>query len=63
MLRFKRGYMKAILNNKIIAESNRTIRVEGNHYFPPDVVKIEFFDMQILGRDCCAHSQSSSMDP
>jgi uncharacterized protein (DUF427 family) len=26
--------MKAIWNNQIIAESNETIVVEGNHYFP-----------------------------
>jgi uncharacterized protein (DUF427 family) len=55
--------MKAIWNNKIVAESNATIPFEGNHCFPPDVVKIEFFDLQILGRNCCAHSQPSSMDP
>jgi len=30
--------MKAIWHNKIIAESNDTIVVEGNHYFPPGSV-------------------------
>lgn len=30
--------MKAIWNNEIIAESNDTIVVEGNHYFPPEAV-------------------------
>ena len=35
--------MKAIWNNTIIAESNDTIIVENNHYFPPDAVKKEFF--------------------
>ena len=34
--------MKAILNNQIIAESDDTVVVEGNHYFPPDSVKMEF---------------------
>jgi len=33
--------MKAIWNNEVIAESNETIVVEGNHYFPPDSVKAE----------------------
>lgn len=33
--------MKAIWNNKIIAESNSTIVIEGNHYFPPDSVNRE----------------------
>lgn len=35
--------MKAIWNNTVIAESDRTIVVEGNHYFPPDSIKPEFF--------------------
>ena len=26
--------MKAIWNNQVIAESNDTINIEGNHYFP-----------------------------
>lgn len=29
---------KAIWNGKVIAESDRTIIVEGNHYFPLDTV-------------------------
>lgn len=34
---------KAIWNNMIIAESDKTIVVEGNHYFPPDSIKKEYF--------------------
>jgi uncharacterized protein (DUF427 family) len=34
--------MKAIWNDEIIAESNKTEVVEGNHYFPADAVKKEF---------------------
>jgi uncharacterized protein (DUF427 family) len=34
--------MKAIWNNKIIAESNDTIVIENNHYFPPNAVKKEY---------------------
>lgn len=30
--------MKAIWKNTIIAESDKTIVVEGNHYFPPEAV-------------------------
>ncbi len=30
--------MKAIWNNQVIAKSNDTIVVEGNHYFPEDAV-------------------------
>ena len=35
--------MKAIWENTLLAESNRTIVVEGNYYFPPDAIKREFF--------------------
>jgi uncharacterized protein (DUF427 family) len=34
---------KAIWNGKVLAESDRTIVVEGNHYFPPDSVKRQYF--------------------
>ena len=34
--------MKAIWNDKVIAESDETINVEGNQYFPRDSVKKEF---------------------
>lgn len=35
--------MKAIWNNAVIAESDQTIVVEGNHYFPPTAIKSEYF--------------------
>lgn len=35
--------MKAIWNGKVVAESEKTEMVEGNHYFPPESVKKEFF--------------------
>ena len=35
--------MKAIWNGTILAESNETIEIEGNEYFPPDSVKQDFF--------------------
>jgi len=35
--------MKAIWNGQVIAESNDTVVVEGNHYFPADSIKREFF--------------------
>lgn len=34
--------MKAIWNGEVIAESNDTVVVEGNHYFPMDSLKREF---------------------
>ena len=35
--------MKAIWNGTVVAESDATRVVEGNHYFPPDSVKREYF--------------------
>jgi uncharacterized protein (DUF427 family) len=35
--------MKAIWENIILAESNATIVVEGNHYFPPDSINQNYF--------------------
>lgn len=34
--------MKAEWNGKVIADSDETVVVEGNHYFPPDSVLREF---------------------
>ena len=34
--------MKAIMNNTVIAESDETIVIENNHYFPPNSIKREF---------------------
>lgn len=33
---------KAIWNGKIIAESDKTVELEGNHYFPRQSVKSEY---------------------
>jgi len=35
--------MKAIWNNQVIAESEKTVVVENNHYFPKSAIKQEFF--------------------
>ena len=35
--------MKAIWKDTIIAESDETIIVEGNNYFPPNSIKQKFF--------------------
>jgi uncharacterized protein (DUF427 family) len=35
--------MKATWKNTIIAESDRTVVIEGNHYFPPNSIKTEYF--------------------
>lgn len=35
--------MKAIWNGTVLAESDKTIVVENNHYFPPDSVNRQYF--------------------
>ena len=35
--------MKAIWNNQVIAESDETIVVENNHYFPEESIRKEYF--------------------
>ncbi len=34
---------KAIWNGQVLAESDTTVEVEGNQYFPADALKQEFF--------------------
>ncbi|MDH3386164.1 MAG: DUF427 domain-containing protein, partial [Nitrosopumilus sp.] len=36
--------MKAIWNDIVIAESDNTVIVEGNHYFPIESIKKEYFE-------------------
>lgn len=33
--------MRAVVNNTVVAESDQTIIVEGNHYFPPGSVNAD----------------------
>jgi uncharacterized protein (DUF427 family) len=35
--------MKAIWNDTVIAESNETVVIENNHYFPANSIKREYF--------------------
>lgn len=42
-MRYETKNMKAVWNNQIIAESNETVVIEGNHYFPASSVKMEYF--------------------
>lgn len=34
---------KAMWNGVVLAESDHTVVVEGNHYFPPESIKREYF--------------------
>jgi uncharacterized protein (DUF427 family) len=35
---------RAIWNGVVVAESPETVTVEGNHYFPPDSIRREYFE-------------------
>lgn len=44
--------MKAIWNGQTLAESNETIVVEGNHYFPESSINKEFFQPSDTRTNC-----------
>mgnify|MGYP000085198469 FL=1 len=44
--------MKAIWNGEVIAESNNTVVVEGNHYFPHDSIKKEYYHASNTQSNC-----------
>ncbi|MCC9135637.1 DUF427 domain-containing protein [Pontibacter silvestris] len=44
--------MKAIWNNIVIADSDKTIEVEGNQYFPANTVKKEFLENSRTHTNC-----------
>ncbi len=44
--------MKAIWNDEVIAESNETVVVEGNHYFPAGSVTEEYLQPSDTTYEC-----------
>lgn len=44
--------MKAIWNNQVIAQSDKTVVVEGNHYFPAESIKKGFFKESTYTTTC-----------
>jgi uncharacterized protein (DUF427 family) len=51
--------MKAIWNNTVIAESEDTVLVEGNHYFPESALKREFTTFSNHKSSCAWKGQAS----
>lgn len=43
---------KAVWNDKVLAESEETIMIEGNHYFPPDSVNLDYFEVSNTNTFC-----------
>ena len=48
----KRHIMKAVWNKQVIAQSDDTVVVEGNHYFPQDALNGEFFENSTNKTEC-----------
>lgn len=44
--------MKAIWNDTVVAESEKTVVVEGNHYFPPETINTDFFQLSSTHTTC-----------
>jgi len=43
---------KAIWNGAVLADSDRTVIVEGNHYFPPESVDKQYFELSDTKTTC-----------
>ncbi|HYY59537.1 MAG TPA: DUF427 domain-containing protein [Pyrinomonadaceae bacterium] len=54
--------MKAIWRDAILAESDDTIVVEGNHYFPPEAVRREYFKESATHSTCPWKGEASYYD-
>jgi uncharacterized protein (DUF427 family) len=44
--------VRAVWNGAVLAESDRTVVVEGNHYFPPEALRREYFTDSSLHTEC-----------
>ena len=51
--------MKAIWNDTILAESNETVVIENNHYFPPDSTNKVYFKESTTHTICPWKGQAS----
>lgn len=54
--------MKALWHGTVLADSAQTIVVEGNHYFPPDSVHLEFFEPTETHSTCPWKGEASYYD-
>jgi uncharacterized protein (DUF427 family) len=56
------GPVQAIWNGVVVAESDRTVRVEGNHYFPPEDIKDEYLQPSARHSICPWKGRASYYD-
>ncbi len=53
---------KAVWNGAVLAESDETIVVEGNHYFPPESINRDYFADSTNHSRCYWKGQASYYD-
>ena len=53
---------KAVWNGTILAESDKTVVVEGNHYFPPDSLNRQYFNASKARTNCPWKGRASYYD-
>ncbi len=53
---------RVIYKGVVIAESDKTIVIEGNHYFPPDAIKREYFQPNSMHTTCAWKGVASYYD-
>jgi uncharacterized protein (DUF427 family) len=51
--------MKAVWKNTVLAESDQTVMVEGNHYFPPEAVNRQYLKPSDTHSTCPWKGQAS----
>ena len=51
--------MKATWNNAVLAESDKTIVIEGNHYFPHDSINKNYFQESKTHTTCSWKGEAS----
>ncbi len=54
--------MKATWNGTVLAESDDTVVVEGNHYFPPESIHKEYFQASAAHTICGWKGEASYYD-
>jgi uncharacterized protein (DUF427 family) len=54
--------MRAVWHNTTLAESDDTVVVEGNHYFPPDSIRREYFSPSDTHTTCPWKGEASYYD-
>ena len=54
--------MRATWNDTVLAESDKTVVVEGNHYFPPDTINKEYFKESSTHTICGWKGEASYYD-